>query len=240
MDYTEELRKDFHAGSVSGFLTLKIPTGKFKVTEWVTANRSSEFFVDSEGFEDKIPPFIRIFAAWLSNLHLLSGFKNGVASIILQKPKETQICLWDVSQRFASFAVLKEANLRTNPNKYLQSLWTSPSDLSSSFSEPKVIVERRQSGPKRASVSDTPSRKSDQSTMVKEVAQLSKRLSAIPVKEIEDRVKILEADTGYVDAQASAILIKRLDETAALLEGLSKRLQDLEKRLDRIGIREEK
>ena len=241
IDYVEELRSDYHSGEVSGFITLKIPKGRFKVSEWIHLSKKSPHLVSTDGFHGNVPSFIRVCAKWLSTFQLLNMFKSGVASILFVNSDMADLCMWDASQGFASFARLRGSAIRTHLEKYLQSLWMSESDLASSISAPEVIIEGRGKAEPRRKTPQAASVPDDDS-MAHEVRKLSSRLSAIPVKDFEHRLQRIENRAGS-DAQGEqsyAILTKRLEETANLLEGLSKRLKKLESRLERIGIAEER
>jgi len=234
LDYIEQLKADFLEGKVVGFSALKIPKKKFKVSEWVgSCTKGSDFCVASEGDQHQVVALARVFGRWMVGLQIMKAMRQGTAALIFSLPDRTELCLWDSEQRLATVALFKASEVAMISRSYLNPLWTSLTDLPDHSSSPKVEVRQGDvRGKKR--VKD---KSGNLAAFEKSVRSLEARLSRVPIAELEERVRNLEEkDRPTVgDGPTSTLLLKRLDETAELLEALSQRLRKLEEKLQDIG-----
>jgi chromosome segregation ATPase len=146
------------------------------------------------------------------------------------------VCLWDSSQRIASFATIQSSNVEELGRKYLLPLWMVPGDdLQPGPKKKEVVIESRPTKkikikPKKAKIGRRT-----------EIESLSRRLDQVSITDLENQMDSIEArlqtssSTQTLDKGGLETLQSRLSENIDRIEILAKRLAELEKRIKKIS-----
>jgi hypothetical protein len=152
------------------------------------------------------------------------------------KKKEMDVCLWDSSQRIASFASIGSANIEELGRKYLLPLWMVPGDsLKPLPKKREVVLEPRPSKKSRAPPIETKKQSSA------EIQALKRRLDEVSISDLKTQLESIEEklqktqDSPDLDKGGFESLQSRLSENIDRIEILAKRLTELEKRIKKIS-----
>jgi hypothetical protein len=239
LDYVEQLRMDASEGELDEVTVLSLPKNQTKMSEWMKEallSPSSESIDVQHGTSNTILKFAALVSRWLTGLELFKGTSSGIAAIVFIGQKTMNACFWDQPQRKVAFSTFSHENLEGLSRKYLTPLWIVPGE---SVEEPKptreVTIEPRKvvASSKKPSSIERPEKPILTSTKgaEKTLANLSRRLDSLEsqLKSSKTDSVVTMKDRGTLD-----VLQSRLAENIERIESISKRLNDLEKRIKKI------
>jgi len=235
LDYIEQLRADVNTGSIQNLLSLRVKTGKQNITDWLRdairhVDRSRDVIAYA-GNLDSLSRVALLFSRWITSLELYKENEDNIAAILMKFEDRMESCLWDGSQKLATFATINGTDIEYTVNRYISSMWAGLEDLGVSKSRmPEVVI--------RTEKLSTPSSRK----LKAEILQEKKNIS---LSDIVERIEALETrlsalDTSPADQpinldQSISIVRSRLVDIIDRLESLTDRLNDLEARLKSVG-----
>ncbi len=239
LDYVEQLRMDASEGELDEMIVLTLPKKQSKMSEWMKEallSPSSESIEIQHGTYNTIPKFAALVTRWLTGLELFKSTPSSIASMVFVGQKTMNACFWDQPQRKVAFTTFNRDDIEGLSRKYLTPLWIVPGE---SVESPKptreVTVEPRKvvASSKKPTHIDRPEKPILPSTKdaEKTLANLSRRLDSI-----ESQITSSKIDTGVTmkDRGSLDVLHSRLSDNIERIESISKRLNDLEKRIKKI------
>jgi hypothetical protein len=239
LDYVEQFRIDAGERTVRDALVLSLPKEITKISEWIKATiqeKSSDSILLRHGSSKVIVLFSALLTRWVNGLELFRETRSAIVACLFVKKKEMDVCLWDSSQRIASFATIQSSNVEELGRKYLLPLWMVPGDdLQPGPKKKEVVIESRPTKkikikPKKAKIGRRT-----------EIESLSRRLDQVSITDLENQMDSIEArlqtssSTQTLDKGGLETLQSRLSENIDRIEILAKRLAELEKRIKKIS-----
>ncbi|MBN2228836.1 MAG: hypothetical protein JW779_04510 [Candidatus Thorarchaeota archaeon] len=235
LDYVEQLNTDAVHGNIEAFLSLRLPSPKKSVNEWIRSsvngiNDPSEV-IAYHGDLDELSSIALLFSRWLTSLDAFKKIRKGIAAIFLKYGNKIESCFWDIPQNLATFVISNEMNLERYVNEYALALWSKSSDIVDIKSmKPEVVVEERKSLDGRLH------------TIIDE---LNRRLTTFSptelrnrIETLESRLDLLEQDIKSKDSpeiRSISVVKTRLEMTTDRLEQLLSRLSALEERIKKVS-----
>ncbi len=256
LDYIEELLTDAANGDVRHLLSLSLPSGTHKLTDWIRnilkSDLKSEAVLAQIGDHHEFSPSVLLFSRWLLGLEFFKKTKNAISSIILVQDSQIVLCFWDSPQNLATFAIIEGANIERVLRKYTLPLWYTSSDVTKDEPKgPKVVIEKRKKKEpqiqKRSSsvsrvVSDSVTLDNQSISIVRtHLAELLNRLSQLlsHLDGLEKRITKIIKDTRFQSMSehsenATEELCSIKNETK-IVEDISARLRKMEKQIDKVS-----
>ncbi|MFW9956508.1 MAG: hypothetical protein ACFFCT_00435 [Candidatus Odinarchaeota archaeon] len=235
LDYIEQLKADVSTGLVQNLLSLRVKTGKRNITEWLRDSiRNVDDSKDVIAYAGKLESFSRsalLLSRWITSLELFKEYEDNIAAILMKFENRMELCLWDNSQNFATFATIKGTDIEHTVKGYISAMWAGKQDLAASKSRmPEVVIatERQiESASKKSRTEVLPER------------------TIVSLSEIEQRIEALESTIRALASlnkeqptnidQSISIVHTRLVEIIDRLATLTTRFNELEKKLSNVG-----
>ncbi|TFG32057.1 hypothetical protein EU527_11040 [Candidatus Thorarchaeota archaeon] len=240
LDYIEQLKSDVSNGAVTQLLSIRLTASNDKTIELIQNtlkdDSDAKGIVAQYGKISVISPLAILSSRWLIRLDLFRKFKDSVAAIIFMTPSEIRLCLWDSSQRLATFAFIDSLDILDVFEKYVMPLWLTSDDLTKSRSKGPMVVIDTEKIRKPTLPRSIPDKKLP--------GVVSYHLSDDSIKQLIERVGLLEAqlrDYSRIPSEETPsndksleIIQSRLIDTIDKIESLVLKLNVLEKRIEKV------
>lgn len=259
LDYVEQLKTDFSDKKVREGICLQIPKDKFDPANWV--KKSMRRTDDTEGEvlfrSDKlkqIPAFALLYSRWLQDLNLFQSMKQAVSCCLFVREEETEVAIWDLPRRIATFAVFSSEPLEEITRKYLLPAWLAKGQRIEPPTRTREVVVGL---PDSDTAEDAPSRESVRTEtettvpvrieasaigdLASQIESLEKRLDKVPVEQLLGRLesteararKLVEAFSELQRTRTSAV--SHEPRNKATQEHAQKSLKEILNRLEELG-----
>ncbi len=253
LDYVEQLKTDFSDKKVREGICLQIPKDNFDAATWVkkSMRRSDdpegEVLFRSEKLK-QIPAFALLYGRWLQDLELFQTMKQGVSGCLLVRDEETEVAIWDLPRRIATFAIFASEPLEEITRKYLLPAWLAkgekiqpptPTREVVRLSDSDTVEDAQLQESVQPEVKTTPPVGIESSALggiAIQVESLEKRLDKVPVEQLLRRIESTEARARKLVEAFSEL--QRVRTSAAPDEPRNRATQELaQKSLKEIVIR---
>jgi len=255
LDYIEELLTDAANGDVRHLLSLSLPSGKPKLTDWIRkilkSDLKSKVVLAQIGDQHEFSPSVLLLSRWLLGLEIFKKTKNAIASILLVQGSQIVLCFWDSPQNLATFAIIEGTDIERVLRKYTLPLWyTSSEVIKDEPKGPKVLVNKSEQKEsqiqKRTSsvtrvVSDSVSHDNQSISIVRtRIAELINRLSPLisHLDVIEKRITKIIKDTRFQSmseySENATEDLRSIKNETKIIEDVSVRLRQMENQIDNV------
>ena len=254
LDYIEELLTDAANGDVRHLLSLSLPTGKHKHTDWIRkilkSDLKSEAVLAQIGDHHEFSPSVLLFSRWLLGLEIFKKTKNAIASILFVQGSQIVLCFWDSPQNLATFAIIEGVDIERVLRKYTLPLWYTSSAVTEDEPKgPKVVIEkpkkkesqtRKRSRSVSRMVSDSVTPDNQSISIVRtHLAELINRLSTLisRLDGLEKRITKIIKDTRSQSmsehSENATEELRSIKNESKIIEDISARLRMMEKQIDK-------
>ncbi|MHA2046758.1 MAG: hypothetical protein ACXAAO_03260 [Candidatus Thorarchaeota archaeon] len=242
LDYVEQMRLDVAERIVNDALVISLPKGVTKLSEWmkVTLNeKSSASILLRHGTSQDLVTFSALLTKWVNRLDLFRRLDSVIAACLFMKKNHLDICLWDSSQMIASFASIASINIEEVTRKYLVPLWTVLGDSFKTKPEEREVVVEPITSDRKKVVKKTKEKQTD--NLDKTIKSLRRQLEGVSISGLEKRLDSLETNISTAseskgfDKVSLDALQSRMADNIDRIESISKRLEELEKRIKKIS-----
>ena len=252
LDYVEDLLTDAANGHLHNLLSLSLPSGKSKITDWIReilkTDLKSKAIMARFGDIQKISSSVILLSRWLLALEIFKKTKNAVATILLVQDTQIVFVFWDSPQNIATFGVINGNDVGQTLMKYCLPLWyTSTIDSDDKPKGPKVVIEkqkRKKSKTQKKALPDEPIvpdqvTPDDRTVSIvrTRLVELTNRFAPIVthLNVLEKRVIKITRDTRFQSmsehSENAIEELRRIEKETKILEDLSRRLHKLEKQI---------
>jgi hypothetical protein len=236
LDYLEQMKQDLVEERLHSLLNLRIPKREFKAKELIGTKN-----LVSEGDIEKLKPLALTLVRWLMGQKMFQSTKRPLVSVVLLGKRATLIFLWDGPNGIATFAIAGGQNLMKCITYYVQPLWPEqPNTSGREKGAPRVFVESSTTRHTSSSRQSEGERRSERHVGARDLVELSSRLDAIPISELEKKIEHLESAEKRTPRNrlrnelATTEMLKRFNDTLERLEQVTKRMKSLEERIGRV------
>ena len=247
LDYIEELVTDAANGDVRHLLSLSLPSGKDKLTDWfrkiLKSDLKSKSVLAQKGDHQKFSSSVLLLSRWLLGLEIFKKTKNAIASILLVQDSQIVLCFWDSPQNLATFAIIEDVGIERVLRKYSLPLWYTSSDVIDNEPKgPKVVIEKSKkkvSKVQKRMVPDSVTLDNQSISIVQtRLTELINRLAPLNshLAVLEKRITKIIKDTKFqaisADSENASEELRSIMDETIIIEDISARLKKMKKQID--------